>query len=387
VKRLAPLHSTFIAVVAIVGGLALGSSFFTAASPLEAKPGDSGSATRAVPMNAVAQGNVSPIPPGLLESERNTIEVFRAAGQSVVYVTNNALRRNRFSTNVTEVPQGTGSGFLWDRHGHVVTNFHVIENGQTFSVTLADGTTHEARVVGAEPRKDLAVLHFDTEGLDVEGLSVGRSDTLIVGQKVLAIGNPFGLDRTLTTGIISALGREFPTQDGFVIEDVIQTDASINPGNSGGPLLDSAGQLIGVNTAIYSNSGSSAGISFSIPVDTIARIVPQLIRYGKVKRAGLGVSVLPDHIVRNWGVKGVVIREVFAGSEAARAGLESIVLDRRGNVVAADLVVEVEGENIGGYADLANALDGRSPGDRVSVTIVRGNKQISVEIQLTEIGR
>ncbi|MGY8738668.1 MAG: S1C family serine protease, partial [bacterium] len=186
--------------------------------------------------------------------------VFRSAGPSVVYVTNNALRRDYFSANVSEVPQGTGSGFLWDEHGHVVTNYHVIESGQTFSVSLPSGVTREARVVGVEPRKDLAVLHFDTTGLDLTALPVGRSEPLIVGQKVLAIGNPFGLDRTLTTGIISALGREFPLDDGFVIEDVIQTDASINPGNSGGPLIDSQGRVIGVNTAIYSLSGSSAGI-------------------------------------------------------------------------------------------------------------------------------
>jgi S1-C subfamily serine protease len=386
-RRLTPLLSAALAVVVILGGLAIGSTFFTAARLLEAKPVDTPPITSTVVLNTRQQERFAPIPPGLLESERNTIEVFRAAAQSVVYVTNNALRRNRFSANVTEVPQGTGSGFLWDSYGHVVTNFHVIQNGQTFSVTLANGTTHEARVVGVEPRKDLAVLHFDTDGLDLEALPVGRSEPLIVGQKVLAIGNPFGLDRTLTTGIISALGREFPTQDGFVIEDVIQTDASINPGNSGGPLLDSAGRLVGVNTAIYSPSGSSAGIGFAIPVDTIARIIPQLIRFGQVKRAGLGVSVLPDHIARGWGVKGVVIREVFADSEAARAGLESIVLDRRGNVIAADIVTGVQDEPIESFADLANALDGRSPGEEIAVTIVRGNKHFSLQVRLMEIGR
>ena len=375
------LVSAFAAVGVILIGLALGSSFFAAAP-------ESGAQAGRAPMNrATAAIERPPIPPGLLESERNTIDVFRAASPAVVFVTNNALRRDFFSTNVTTVPQGTGSGFIWDEHGHVVTNFHVLENGQAFSVTLANGTTREARVVGVEPRKDIAVLHFDTGGLELRPLPVGQSDPLVVGQKVLAIGNPFGLDRTLTTGIISALGREFPTGNGFVIEDVIQTDASINPGNSGGPLLDSKGRVIGVNTAIYSPSGASAGIGFAIPIDTVARIVPQLIRYGQVRRAGLGVSVLPDHIVRSWGIKGVVIREVLSGSEADRAGLRSIRLDRRGNVLAADIVTAVDGEQIDGFADLANALDDRKPGEEVVLTVVRGNEVVPIEMRLMEIGR
>ena len=204
---------------------------------------------------------------------------------------------------------------------------------------------------------------------------------------MLAIGNPFGLDRTLTTGIISALGREFPTQGGFVIEDVIQTDASINPGNSGGPLIDSAGRLIGMNTAIYSPSGTSAGIGFAIPVDTVARIVPQLIRFGKVRRAGLGVTVLSDHVVRAWGVRGVVVREVLAGSEAARAGLRSIGLDRRGNVISADIVTAIDGHTIDNFAELANELDDRDPGEVAVLTVVRGQKTLPIELRLTEIGR
>ncbi len=322
--------------------------------------------------------------PGLLESERNTIEIFRAAGPSVVYVTNNALRRDFFSMNVTEVEQGTGSGFLWDEHGHVVTNFHVLEGGQTFSVTLPSGETREARVVGAEPRKDLAVLHFDTTGLELAPLPIGRSDALIVGQKVLAIGNPFGLDRTLTTGIISALGREFPLEEGFVIEDVIQTDASINPGNSGGPLIDSSGNVIGVNTAIYSPSGGSAGIGFAIPIDTVARIVPQLIRFGEVRRAGLGVVMMSDYWARRYGIRGVVIREVRPGSPADRAGLRSIRTDQRGNIYA-DVLTAVDGREVTGFADLANALDGREVGEEVLLTIARGGDVIPVQIQLQQI--
>ncbi|MEZ4278256.1 MAG: trypsin-like peptidase domain-containing protein [Myxococcota bacterium] len=327
-----------------------------------------------------------PLPHGLLETERNTIEVFRAAGPSVVFVTNNALRRDFFSANVTEVPQGSGSGFLWDAFGHVVTNYHVVKGGQTFSVTLADGTTHEARVVGYEPRKDLAVLHIETKGLDFRPLAIGGSDALLVGQKVIAIGNPFGLDRTLTTGVISALGREFPTGEGFVIEDVIQTDASINPGNSGGPLLDSHGRAIGVNTAIFSPSGASAGIGFAIPIETVSRIVPQLIRYGKVRRAGLGVTVLPDHFARSWGLEGVIVREVVAGSGAARAGMRSLGVDRRGAIVSADIIQSVSGKRIRSYAELSNALDRRTPGELVDVEVLRDGKTvIPMKIPLVEV--
>ncbi len=328
-----------------------------------------------------------PIPEHLLPSERNTIDVFRAAAGGVVFVTNDALRRDSFSMNVLRVPRGTGSGFLWDRFGHVVTNYHVIEGGDSYTVTLADGQRREARLVGVEPRKDLAVLHFDAGGGALDPLPTGRSDSLVVGQKVLAIGNPFGLDRTLTTGVISALGREIPAEGGYVIDDVIQTDASINPGNSGGPLLDSSGRLIGVNTAIYSPTGASTGIGFAIPVDTVARIVPQLIRFGRVRRAGLGVTVLPDHVARRWGVEGVVIRDVQAGSPASRAGLNPIELDRRGAVVSFDVIVRVADEAIRSFADLANALDGYAPGDRVEIELERGDARRSVRLKLVELPR
>ncbi|MEZ4334582.1 MAG: trypsin-like peptidase domain-containing protein [Myxococcota bacterium] len=327
-----------------------------------------------------------PIPEDLLETERNTIEVFRGAGASVVFVTNNALRRDFFTANVTEVPQGSGSGFLWDEYGHVVTNYHVVERGQTFSVTLSDGTTHEARVVGVEPRKDLAVLHIETKGLTFRPLPVGRSDALLVGQKVIAIGNPFGLDRTLTTGVISALGREFPTEGGFVIEDVIQTDASINPGNSGGPLLDSHGRAIGVNTAIFSPSGASAGIGFAIPIDTVARIVPQLIHFGKVRRAGLGVTVLPDHFARSWGIEGVIVRQVDPRSGAARAGLRSLRVDRRGTITGADIIRSVAGRPIQSFAELSNVLDDRRPGEHVTIEVLRdGKERLELSIPLVEL--
>jgi len=323
----------------------------------------------------------------LLPSERNTIEVFRRARDSVVFVTNKALQRDRFSTNISEVPRGTGSGFLWDGAGHVVTNYHVIEGGQTFSVTLSDGSIREARLIGVEPRKDLAVLHFDTSDLDVSALPLGRSEPLIVGQKVLAIGNPFGLDRTLTTGIISALGREIPAPGGFVIDDVIQTDASINPGNSGGPLLDSSGRLIGVNTAIFSPSGASAGIGMAIPVDTVARIVPQLIRFGEVRRAGLGLTAVADHVARSWGVEGIVIRQVLPGSQAERSGLQSIRFDPSGRLVSADVIQAIDGRPVRSFADLANSLDNRKANEVVAVSILRGSQQLEIRVKLSRLDR
>jgi len=378
------LVSAGAAAIVILVGLAVGSSFFSTPTEVQAQPESAPPATPD-PAPGLRQGVSDPR--ALLENERNTIEVFQRADPSVVFVTNNALRRDFFSMNVTEVPQGAGSGFLWDEHGHVVTNYHVLEGGQTFSITLPTGVTREARVVGVEPRKDLAVLHFETDGLEIQPLPIGRSAGLVVGQKVLAIGNPFGLDRTLTTGIISAVGREFPTGGGFVIEDVIQTDASINPGNSGGPLLDSSGNVIGVNTAIYSPSGTSAGISFAIPVDTVRRIVPQLIRYGQVRRVGLGVTVLPDHIVRNWGIAGVGIRDVSPGSEAARAGLRPIRLDRRGRVLSVDILTAVDGEVIDGFATLSNALDGREPGEEVVLSVLRDDQTIPIEMRLQQLGR
>jgi S1-C subfamily serine protease len=218
---------------------------------------------------------------GLFEDEKRTIGIFRQASPSAVHITTLAVRRDRLTRNLSRIPQGTGSGFIWDREGRVVTNYHVIQGADAADVTLADQSVWKARLVGGFPDKDLAVLVIDTPKERLRPVPLGTSHDLEVGQSVFAIGNPFGLDQTLTTGIISALGREIESANGQTIGDVIQTDAAINPGNSGGPLLDSAGRLIGVNTAIQSPSGASAGIGFAIPVDEVNRVVPQLIRDGK----------------------------------------------------------------------------------------------------------
>jgi S1-C subfamily serine protease len=323
-----------------------------------------------------------PIPSDLLEDERNTIGVFRRTSKSVVFVGRSERRRNAFSLNATEDPRGTGSGFIWDRDGHIVTNFHVIEGGNRFSVTLWDGSIHEARLIGTAPRKDLAVLVIDPAGLDLSPLTLGDSNALVVGQKVLAIGNPFGLDGSLSTGVISALGREIRSAAETVIEDVIQTDASINPGDSGGPLLDSRGRLIGVTTAIFSTSGSSAGVGFAVPVATLARVMPQLIEHGRVKWPGLGVTLLPDHLAARWGMQGVIVREVLADSPADRAGLKSIQTGRRGNVVAFDLITEVANRQVRQGVDLLDALDDYDAGDVVKVRFVRGGDTWEANIEL-----
>jgi DegP2 peptidase. Serine peptidase. MEROPS family S01B len=248
--------------------------------------------------------------------ERITMEIFDKVSPSVVYITNKRLKRNLFSLTVTEIPQGTGSGFLWDNEGHIVTNFHVIYQADEVAVRLQNGESYDAVLIGADPDHDLAVLRINPAKLDIPPVMIGSSEDLRVGQKVLAIGNPFGLDSTLTTGIISALGRSIQSMTNRYIHDVIQTDAAINPGNSGGPLLDSFGRLIGVNTAIISPSGSYAGIGFAVPVDTINRIATQLISSGRVERPGLGVSLVPDHIMAKWDIEGVCILQTYKDSSA-----------------------------------------------------------------------
>jgi S1-C subfamily serine protease len=239
--------------------------------------GDSAREANAVPRVVTPRGD-------LAEEEKATIELFRQASKSVVYITAIALRRDAFSLNVYEIPEGTGSGFMWDEEGHIVTNYHVIRTANGCQVTLADNSTYSAELVGAAPAKDLAVLRIDAPKRLLRPIPVGTSRDLLVGQKVFAIGNPFGLDQTLTTGVISALNREIQSVARQPIQGVIQTDAAINPGNSGGPLLDSAGRLIGVNTAIFSPSGAYAGIGFAIPVDTVNEVVPKLIQQGQKAR-------------------------------------------------------------------------------------------------------
>jgi len=339
-------------------------------------------AVGAAPAEAPAYPTPAPLPPGISEDERRDIEVFRSASSAVAFITSVALRRDFFSMDVLQIPQGSGSGFVWDRAGHVVTNFHVIAEGQAVRVTLADQSEWEARIVGVAPDKDLAVLKLDAEPGHLQPLPLGSSADLVVGQRVLAIGNPFGLDHSLTVGVVSALGRELGSPSGRLIRDVIQTDAAINPGNSGGPLLDSSGRLIGVNTAIYSPSGANAGIGFAVPVDTVKRLVPQLIERGRPVQAGIGIVPLSDRWMQRYGLTGVAIRSVTPGSPAARAGLQGLRTTASGRVVLTDVIVAVDGAQVRTVDDLLHAFEAKGPGGTVALTVERDERRREVAVGL-----
>ncbi len=319
----------------------------------------------------------------LTPAEKATIALFEQASPSVTYITSLNVQRDFFTRNITEIPRGTGTGFVWDDFGHVITNFHVIEGADRALVTLADGTTWEAGLVGAAAEKDLAVLRIEAPVERLHPIPVGASGDLRVGQSVYAIGNPFGLDQTLTTGVISALGREIESVAKIPIRGVIQTDAAINPGNSGGPLLDSSGRLIGVNTAIYSPSGAYAGIGFAIPVDVVNWVVPELIAHGRLRRPNLGVEVAPEQLMRRLGIDaGALVIDVQPGSSAERAGIRPTTRDRRGYIRLGDLIVGVDGEPIRSPNDLVLALERRNPGDVVRLTLLRDGKKVEVSLKL-----
>jgi S1-C subfamily serine protease len=328
-----------------------------------------------------------PLPEGLSADERRDIDVFRRASASVVFITNYTRQVDFFSFDAVETPAGTGSGFVWDKEGHIVTNFHVIEDGTKFSVTLGDAE-YDATLVGAAPDKDLAVLKVNAPADRLAPLVVGRSRDLVVGQRVLAVGNPFGFDHTLTTGVVSGLGRELRSPSGRRIRDVIQTDAAINPGNSGGPLLDSSGRLIGINSAIYSPSGASAGISFAVPVDTVSRLLPQLIRYGRIKQPGIaGASLVSDAIARANGIEGVAIYQVDEGSPSDQAGLTGITLTRSRRPRLGDVINAVDGKKVRSQQDLFDAFEAAGVGAtvRLSVTDGRTAKQREVRVKLSDL--
>ena len=320
----------------------------------------------------------------LMEIEKTTIGIFREASPSVVHITTTALERGWFSLDVLQIPQGSGSGFIWDQNGHIVTNFHVIQGADAARVLLADHSTpYKARFVGAYPDKDLAVLYIDAPKDQLRPIPIGTSADLQVGQTVFAIGNPFGLDHSLTKGVISALGREIQSATDRTIKDVIQTDAAINPGNSGGPLLDSAGRLIGVNTAIISPSGTFAGVGFAIPVDEVNRIVPQLIQQGKVIQPGLGIEVAPDRLTRNYGLEGVLIMRIQPGSPAEKAGLRATQYNNARFVRLGDIILSVNGQHVTTVRELLTALSRYGVGDTVKLTVLRDGSKMDVDVMLT----
>ena len=331
------------------------------------------------------------ISPGgeLTSGERKVVDIFENTAPSVVFITSIRQDWYLYSRSMRETPAGTGSGFIWDEYGHVVTNYHVLAGGDSFEVVLHDQSSYEAKVVGHYRDKDLAVLRIDAPKDKLRPIPLGTNKTLRVGQTVLAIGNPFGLDHSLSTGVVSALDRtlDADANSNRKIEGVIQTDAAINPGNSGGPLLDSSGRLIGVNTQIYSTSGSSAGIGFAIPADTVNQVVPQLIKYGKVIRPGLGFWYHPHNakVMRYLGVKGILIREVQPGGALERAGLRGIRRARNGRPLLGDIIVGIDGKKITNIDDLANVLDGYKVGDSVEVSYIRDGRTRSAKVQLQEI--
>ncbi len=323
------------------------------------------------------------LPRGDLVSEESaTIAIFEAASPAVVFITTVAVHRDFFSLDVLRIPRGNGSGFIWDRRGHVVTNLHVVAEADAAQVTLVDGSSYAARVVGLSAEDDLAVLRIEAPAEELRPIPVGRSEDLQVGQSVFAIGNPFGLDQTLSRGVISGLGRELPSRGGSYLAGLIQTDAAINPGNSGGPLLDSSGRLIGVNAAIYSPTGAYAGIGFAIPVDTVNRVVPQLIAHGRVIRPRIGIRVADDSLARRLGMEGVLVLGVEDGSPAERAGIRGTRRARGGSIVLGDRIVGMEGKRVRNSGDLFRLLERQAPGDTVVLNLRRERAELDVKVTL-----
>lgn len=321
----------------------------------------------------------------LAADERSTIELFEKSRDSVVFITTAQLVRDSWTRNVFAVPRGSGSGFVWDEAGHVVTNFHVIKGAAQATVKLADGRDYQAALVGVSPAHDIAVLKIGVGFKRPPAVPIGESAGLKVGQKVFAIGNPFGLDWTLTSGIVSALDRALPGEQGGVpIEHLIQTDAAINPGNSGGPLLDSAGRLIGINTAIYSPSGASAGIGFAVPVDTVMRVVPQLIKQGKYIRPALGIEVderLNQRLQTASGRQGVFILRVQPDSSAQRAGLQGVRSSEQ-SITAGDIIIAVDGKEVKSVQNLLSRLDEKRVGEVVRLSVERNGQSREVQLEL-----
>ena len=330
----------------------------------------------AAPRAQAQRGDAAPraiTPRGALSADEiANIDVFRRLSPSVVHITTLATERDFFNRSVAQVPRGTGTGFIWDNAGHVVTNFHVIQEGSGARVTLADQSSWPATFVGAFPDRDLAVLKIAAPANKLSAIPLGSSRDLQVGQREYAIGNPFGLDQTLTTGIVSALNREIESFNRRTIRGVVQTDAAINPGNSGGPLLDSAGRLIGVNTQIASPSGASAGIGFAIPVDEVNRVVPRLIRDGRITRPALGIAPASDIVQRALRVpEGVALVQVTPGGPAARAGLKAFARNRDGSIAAGDVITAINDEAVKSLDDMLTLLEKHQPGDNVTLTLWR----------------
>jgi S1-C subfamily serine protease len=341
------------------------------------------------------------VPQGLSEEERNNIDIYQRYSSGVVNITTTTIGYDFFLRPVP-MESGTGSGAIIDDQGHIVTNFHVVRGAETLEVTLPDKSKHQAKVIGADPNNDLAVIQIDVpKGAHLTAIPLGTSKGLLVGQKVFAIGNPYGLERTMTTGIISSLGRSIQAENGRIIEDIIQTDAAINPGNSGGPLLNTQGQMIGINTAIFSPSsnGGSIGIGFAIPADTVKRITADLLTTGYVRHPwlGIGSTVKIDDFpglasaLRLSTDRGLMIVDIYQNSPASKAGLrgstDEVRMGRRILPIGGDIILEFQGRQINSVQELANEIDRYKAGEKVTLTILRNNKKMDVPITLAEAPR
>ena len=321
----------------------------------------------------------------LAADERTTIEIFERASPSVLFITTRQRVVSYWTRNVFSVPKGTGSGFVWDDLGHLVTNNHVIEGASEATVRLNDGRSYSAVLVGASPAHDLAVLRISVAFDRPPPVPLRSSADLRVGQKVFAIGNPFGLDYTLTSGLVSALDRSLEVESGATIDHLIQTDAAINPGNSGGPLLDSAGRLIGINTAIYSPSGAYAGIGFAVPVDTVNRVVPELIARGSYLRPSLGIVIdaeINKTLTQQLGVSGVLLLKVAPGSAAEAAGLRGTRIDRNGDIIPGDVILAIDGSPVESVSALFGRMDRYRIGDRIGLRVWRSGREMEVTVVL-----
>jgi S1-C subfamily serine protease len=320
-------------------------------------------------------------PPGPLRAEEKaTIDLYTRAKDSVVNVVSSKVFGSGVSFRAQEVPQGSGTGFMWDEKGRVVTNYHVVKDANRVLVTLADQSSYDVTQINSDPDTDIAVLWTKVPESKRKPLPIGKSSDLQVGQRVFALGNPFGLDQTLTSGIISALGRSMESRSGAIIRGAIQTDAAINPGNSGGPLLDSSGRVIGVTSAILSTSGSWAGVGFAIPIDEVNRVVPRLIR--KQARPRLGIAVAPEQFTKERGIEGVLILQTTTGGPAEKAGLRATRRNEEGEVVLGDVIVAMDKHKVRTFNDLHNALEDAKLGQTVTVTIRREGKEQDLSVTL-----
>ena len=323
--------------------------------------------------------------PSTVTEETNNIEVYKAISPGVAFINTTSYTQDWWGD--VQEGKGNGSGSVIDTNGNILTNFHVIEGAQKLSVSLGGDKTYPATVVGGDPDTDLAIIKIDNPPAGMTVISFGDSDRLTVGQKVLAIGNPFGLDRTLTTGVISGLQRPIRARNGRPIDAAIQTDASINPGNSGGPLLDKFGKMIGINSQILSPAGGSVGVGFAVPVNIAKRVIPQLIQFGEVKRPKIGADLLSIAGLKEQGVRlpidaGLVVRNVTPGTTAANAGLRGVSQDASGNVMLGDVITSIDGEKMNDLDDLYRYLDKKQIGDTIQVGLFRNGKNTTVPVKL-----